>query len=215
MRGKVVSLNVSLPVHVEASGHTFFTGYNKKPQQEPVFLHKTHFEGDGQGDIVHHGGLDQAVCVYPFEHYEKWNNEFQLRSPLAVPSFGENITPSGFLEDVVCIGDILQMGQAVVQITQPRQPCHTLACILNRPDMIKKVVQTGRTGYYLRVLQEGLVRADDEIVLIEKHPIDITLTESNQIKYGFEKDPEKIKRLIEVKELAEDMRQSLLKKSEN
>ena len=213
MRGKVVSLNVSLPVHVEASGQTFFTGYNKKPQHESVFLHKTHFEGDGQGDLIHHGGLDQAVCVYPFEHYEKWNTELQLRSPLTVPSFGENITPSGFLEDEVCIGDIFQMGQAVVQITQPRQPCSTLACILNRPDMIKKVVQTGRTGYYLRVLQEGLVRADDEIVLIEKHPMGITLTETNQIKYGFEKDAKKIKRLTEVKELAEDMRQSLLKKS--
>ena len=213
MRGKVISLNVSLPIHVEASGQTFFTGYNKKPQHEPVFLHKTHFEGDGQGDVVHHGGLDQAVCVYPFEHYEKWNTELQLTKPLIVPSFGENITPLGFSEEDVCIGDVFQMGQAVVQITQPRQPCSTLACILNRPDMIKKCVQTGRTGYYLRVLQEGMVRADDDMFLIEKHPMGITLSESNKIKYGFEKDAEKIKRLLEVEELAESFRQSLLKKS--
>jgi MOSC domain-containing protein YiiM len=213
MKGRVVSLNVSLPEHIVASGQSFFTGYNKKPQQDSIFLHKTHFEGDGQGDLVHHGGFDQAVCVYPFEHYEKWNAELQLTNPLSIPSFGENITPSGFLEDDVCIGDVFQMGNAVVQITQPRQPCSTLACILNRPDMIKKVVQTGRTGYYLRVLQEGFVRAGDEISRIEKHPSGITLTETNKIKYGFEKDPAKINRLIEVNELAEDMRQSLLKKN--
>ncbi|MBY6037369.1 MOSC domain-containing protein [Fictibacillus nanhaiensis] len=212
MKGKVVSLNIKLPESVLASGRSFFTGYNKIPQEGPIFLHKTHFEGDGQGDKVHHGGLDQAVCVYGFEHYEKWNGELQLQTPLKVPSFGENITPLGVLEDNVCIGDIFQMGKAVVQITQPRQPCSTLASILQRPDMIKKVVDTGRTGYYLRVLEEGFVQADDEMKRIEKHPMGVTVTEANQIKYGFEKDLKKIKRLIEVKELSDSMRQSLLKK---
>jgi MOSC domain-containing protein YiiM len=212
MNGKVVSLNIKLPEQVVASGKIFFTGYNKIPQQEPVFLHKTHFEGDGVGDTVHHGGEAQAVCVYPFEYYEKWNSEMQLDIPLRIPSFGENITPLGFLEDDVCIGDVFQMGDAVVQITQPRQPCNTLASILNRPDMIRRVVDTGRTGYYLRVLKEGLVTAGDEMVRIEKHSAGISVTEANRIKYGFEKDPEKIQRLIKVKELAEDMRQSLLKK---
>jgi MOSC domain-containing protein YiiM len=212
MNGKVVSLNIKLPEQVQASGKSFLTGYNKIPQQKPVFLHKTHFEGDGVGDTVHHGGFDQAVCVYPFEYYKKWNSELQLDTPLVVPSFGENITPLGFLEDDVCIGDVFQMGEAVVQITQPRQPCNTLASILNRPDMIKRVVDTGRTGYYLRVLKEGLVTAGDEMARIEKHSACISVTEANQIKYGFEKDPEKIQRLIEVKELAEDFKQSLLKK---
>lgn len=213
MNGKVVSLNIKLPEQVTASGRSFFTGYHKIPQKDPVFLHKTHFEGDGVGDTVHHGGFDQAVCVYPYEHYEKWNAELQLDTPLVIPSFGENITPLGFLEDDVCIGDVFQMGEAVVQITQPRQPCNTLASILCRPDMIKRVVDTGRTGYYLRVLKEGLVTAGDEMVRIEKHPAGISVTESNQIKYGFEKDRAKIQRLIEVKELAENMRQSLLKKT--
>jgi MOSC domain-containing protein YiiM len=212
MNGKVVSLNIKLPEQVQASGKSFFTGYNKIPQQKPVFLQKTQFEGDGVGDTVHHGGLDQAVCVYPFEYYEKWNSELQLDTPLAVPSFGENITPLGFLEDDVCIGDVFQMGEAVVQITQPRQPCNTLASILNRPDMIKRVVDTGRTGYYLRVLKEGLVTAGDEMIRIEKHSAGISVTEANQIKYGFEKDPKKIQCLIGVKELAENLRQSLLKK---
>jgi MOSC domain-containing protein YiiM len=170
MNGKVVSLNIKLPEQVTASGRSFFTGYHKIPQKDPVFLHKTHFEGDGVGDTVHHGGFDQAVCVYPYEHYEKWNAELQLDTPLVIPSFGENITPLGFLEDDVCIGDVFQMGEAVVQITQPRQPCNTLASILCRPDMIKRVVDTGRTGYYLRVLKEGLVTAGDEMVRIEKHP---------------------------------------------
>lgn len=213
MNGKVVSLNIKLPEQVTASGRSFFTGYHKIPQKNSVFLHKTHFEGDGVGDTVHHGGFDQAVCVYPYEYYEKWNAELQLDTPLVVPSFGENITPQGFLEDDVCIGDVIQMGEAVVQITQPRQPCNTLASILCRPDMIKRVVDTGRTGYYLRVLKEGFVTAGDVMVRIEKHPAGISVTEANQIKYGFEKNHAKIQRLIEVKELAENMRQSLLKKT--
>jgi MOSC domain-containing protein YiiM len=212
MNGKVISLNIKVPEQVVASGRSFFTGYNKIPQQVPVFLHKTYFEGDGVGDTIHHGGEDQAVCVYPFEYYEKWNSELQLDIPLTIPSFGENITPLGFLEDDVCIGDVIQMGEAVVQITQPRQPCHTLASILNRPDMIKKIVDSGRTGYYLRVLKEGLVTAGDEMVRIERHSVGISVSEANQIKYGFEKDPEKVQRLIEVRELAENMRQSLLKR---
>lgn len=212
MKGKVASLNIKLPEEVMAAGKSFYTGYNKAPQQEPVYLHKTHFEGDGVGDTVHHGGEDKAVCVYPLEHYEKWSTDLELESPLKVPSFGENITAAGLKEDDVCIGDVFQMGQAVVQITQPRQPCNTLASILNRPDMIKKVVNTGRTGYYLRVIQEGSVSKDDEMVLIEKDPAGISVTEANQIKYGYIKDAKKIKELIKVEALAESLRQSLAKR---
>ncbi|MCM3718410.1 MOSC domain-containing protein [Fictibacillus phosphorivorans] len=213
MRGKVVSLNIKLPEQVTASGRSFFTGYHKVPQKDPVFLYKTHFEDDGVGDTVHHGGEDQAVCVYPFEYYEKWNSELQLDSPLVVPSFGENITSVSLLEDEVCIGDVFQMGEAIVQITQPRQPCNTLASIICRPDMIKRIVDTGRTGYYLRVLKEGMVTTGDEMVRTEKHPRGLTVTETNNIKYGFEKDPIKIQQLMDVKELAENFRRSLLKKT--
>lgn len=210
--GNIASLNIKLPEEVKTQTKTFFTAYNKTPQQQPVFLHKTHFEGDGVGDTKHHGGTDKAVCVYPIEHYEKWTTELNLEAPLSIPAFGENLTVKGLLEDDVCIGDVFSVGKAIVQITQPRQPCQTLASILCRPDMIKKVVDTGRTGYYLRVLKEGLVAAGDEMLLIEKHPAQISVTESNRIKYGFLKDTEKGQRLIEVKELAESMRESLQKR---
>ncbi|MGD6960774.1 MOSC domain-containing protein [Fictibacillus phosphorivorans] len=212
MMGNIASLNIKLPEEVKTQTKTFFTAYNKTPQQQPVFLHKTHFEGDGVGDTKHHGGTDKAVCVYPIEHYEKWTTELNLEAPLSIPAFGENLTVKGLLEDDVCIGDVFSVGKAIVQITQPRQPCQTLASILCRPDMIKKVVDTGRTGYYLRVLKEGLVAAGDEMLLIEKHPAQISVTESNRIKYGFLKDTEKGQRLIEVKELAESMRESLQKR---
>lgn len=212
MKGNIASLNIKLPEKVETQTKTYFTAYNKTPQQQPVFLHKTHFEGDGVGNTKHHGGTDKAVCVYPFEHYEKWMTELDLELPLSVPAFGENLTVKGLLEDDVCIGDVFSVGEAIVQITQPRQPCQTLASILCRPDMIKKVVDTGRTGYYLRVIKEGLVATGDEMLLIEKHPARISVTESNQIKYGFLKDAEKVQRLIEVKELAESMRFSLTKR---
>jgi MOSC domain-containing protein YiiM len=209
---KLISLNISYPKTVTASGMTFFSGYKKQPQQEPVFLHSTHFTGDGVGDTEHHGGPDKAVCLYPHEHYEKWNTELELDIPLSIPSFGENLTTFGLLEDEVCIGDVYKIGEAVLQAAQPRVPCNKLASVLNRPDMIATVSGTGRTGFYFRVLNEGMVKQGEEIQLLKKHEKGITISDVNEILYGKEKNKEKIAFVMEIEELAESLRKSLSKR---
>lgn len=167
-----------------------------------AFLTKDGFVGDGVADLKHHGGPDRAVCVYPFEHYALWEKEFATSLPNS--TFGENITVTNMLEKDVCIGDIYRLGDAVIQITQGRVPCSTINKRVGLPLLMKKMVETGFTGYLCRVLQEGIVRSDSKITLIEKHPKAISVLFGNEVYFKRPKDSEAMKTLLSVEELAEE-----------
>ena len=152
---EIRSLNVGKPRDLQFGKKEITTGINKKPVSNPVYLSTLNFTGDGQGDLVHHGGRDKAVCVYSYEHYPYWEKE--LGKPLDFSAFGENLTLLGLTEDELCIGDSFQIGEAVVQVSQPRQPCFKLSLIHERKDMPLLIQNTGYTGYYFRVLKEGMV----------------------------------------------------------
>ncbi len=143
------------------------------------------------GDLVHHGGAEKAVCVYPYEHYLFWEKELQRK--LEYGAFGENLTIKGLLEDDVHIGDIFQLGEAVVQVSQPRQPCYKLTVRYGMPDMILKVQDTGFTGFYFRVLKEGFVCKDRGLKRISRHPKGITISYANRIKHHEKNNIEGIK----------------------
>jgi MOSC domain-containing protein YiiM len=101
-------------------------------------------------------GGDKAVYVYPSEHYPLWRKELpELEFPFG--AFGENLTVDGLLEDEVRIGDRLRIGTAEFVVSQPRMPCYKLAVRFNRTDMLKRLLRSGRTGFYLRVLEEGVL----------------------------------------------------------
>lgn len=151
---KILSLNVGMPKQIQFNQKDVSTGIFKSATDEYLYLSYLNFEGDGQGDLVHHGGKEKAVCVYPYEHYPFWENE--LRRPLDYGAFGENLTIKGLLESDVCIGDVFKLGKAIVQVSQPRQPCYKLSIKYGVPDMPLKVQQTGYTGFYFRVLEEEL-----------------------------------------------------------
>ena len=152
----IESLNVGLPRKEHFFGKEVLTGICKQPVTGSVNLRTLGFEGDGVADGKHHGGQDKAVCVYSLEHYPYW--EKTLGIPMPVAAFGENLTVSHMHEDDICIGDVFQLGSALVQVSQPRQPCRTLAARYGRSDLLKLVVDSGRTGFYLRVLEEGVVQ---------------------------------------------------------
>ncbi len=143
------------------------SGIVKDPVEGPVWLHATHFEGDGQADLKHHGGPEMAVLAYCAEHYPAWHAELD---PLRLPfgAFGENLTVTGLSEETVSIGDTFELGGAIVQVSQPRSPCWKLARRWNVPDLVARVQRTGRSGWYLRVLKEGLVAPGQEMVLVER-----------------------------------------------
>lgn len=162
MKMQVVSLNVGKPKTVEYRNQPLSTGIYKLPVDGPLALHREGFDGDGQADLVNHGGPDKAVCVYPLEHYAYW--EEQLGRKLDYSAFGENITASGLLETEVCIGDVYEIGTALLQVSQPRFPCFKLSQKHGPADMPARVLSTGYSGFYFRVLREGQIAVGDRIV---------------------------------------------------
>ena len=163
---KVVSLSVGLPREVEWDGQTVLTSIFKEPVDRRLRVSKLNIEGDEQSDLTVHGGVDKAVYVYPSEHYDEWLQELPgVDFPWAV--FGENLTTEGLLEDVR-IGDRFRIGTAEFVVTQPRLPCFKLGIRFGRMDMLKRMLRSGRTGFYFAVTAEGEVGPGDAIEPIER-----------------------------------------------
>lgn len=211
-RYDIEGIQVGLPITTYANGKEIKTAINKKRIHEPVYLSKLHFEGDGQGDLVHHGGYDKAICVFPYDHYAYFE-EF-LGVSLQEAAFGENLTVHQLVETEVRIGDVFQLGEALVEVSQPRQPCVKLSLKHGNMKLVKEVQQTGYTGFYLRVLKEGMVSPDESLVLVEKAPHSITVHEVNEVKYR-PADPKKLKAVLEADALADVVRTSLEKRIEH
>ena len=142
---------------------------DKAPRDGTVHIGPLGLEGDEQGDTRVHGGIDKAVHHYPFEHYAGWRAELGALPVLEAPgAFGENLSGSGWTEDEVCIGDRYTLGQALLEVSQGRQPCWKLNDRFGVRDMARRVQDSGRTGWYYRVLQPGGARAGDMLVLVER-----------------------------------------------
>ncbi|RJQ50403.1 MAG: MOSC domain-containing protein [Nitrospiraceae bacterium] len=214
MTGNVIeALNIGLPRREEFYGREVTTGICKMPVRGPLRLNKDGFEGDGVADLKHHGGQDKAVCVYSIAHYPYWENILETKLPPA--AFGENLSVSGLLEDDVCIGDIFQAGTALVQVSQPRQPCKTLAARYGRNDFVKLVVDSGRTGFYFRVLEEGIVERGPCLILKERPHPRITVSFANRVYHYDKRNCEAVNAVLAVQALSESWRQSFLKLKES
>ncbi|MED2584945.1 MOSC domain-containing protein, partial [Bacillus thuringiensis] len=181
-------------------GKVIHTGINKKQVKEPVYLSFVKFNGDGQADLVHHGGVDKAVCVYTGDHYPYWEKE--LNQDLVYGAFGENITVSGMREEDVCIGDTFELGEAIVQVTQPRQPCFKLAKKYNIPKLPLYFQETGYTGFYFRVLKEGWVSSVDTLKSLQSDPKGVSIAFANRIMHKEKQNIEGVKRILEVNALS-------------
>jgi MOSC domain-containing protein YiiM len=202
----IESLNIGMPKDEVFHGKKIRTGLCKAPISKALKLGQFGFEGDGVADTKHHGGADKAICVYPVDHYPYWQEILGAELPAA--AFGENLSVSGMKEDEVCVGDIFQVGTAVAQVSQPRQPCSTLAMRYNRSDMVKLVVDSGRTGFYFKVLQEGIVGTGDRISLVENDPNRVSVTFANQIFHHDRRNRRGIEKVLAVPALSQSWRQS-------
>jgi MOSC domain-containing protein YiiM len=197
---RIVSLNVGLPAAQRYEGREVITGGAKKPVPRAM-LRFGNFDGDRQADRVNHGGLEKAVCVYPFDHYPYWSN--RLGRDLEPGAFSENLTVFGAIETEVCVGDVFRIGEATVQVSQPRMPCIKLAGKNGSKMLPKLIANVGYTGFYMRVLSEGLVDAGHGFDLFRAHPDRITIADVNSIIYEKSYDVELIKRLAELPEFSE------------
>ena len=171
---KVLSVNVSKPRAIQVGGREVMTGIYKEPVQGRVRVRRHNLDGDAQADLRVHGGEYKAVYAYPFEHYAAWERELG-RGDLTPGMFGENLTVTGATEDIVYIGDTLRIGTAVLQVTQPRTPCFKLARKFGRPQLIQEFLASGRSGYYLRVVEEGELAAGDVIEFVHRDPQRVTV----------------------------------------
>ena len=164
---KVVSVNVGRPQELVLGDRLITTSIFKTPVDGPVRVNRLNIEGDQQSDLRVHGGVRKAVYVYPSEHYEFWRAHLQ-GSDLEWGAFGENITTLGLIETTTHIGDTLRIGTAILQVTQPREPCFKLALKFGQRNMIKRFLESQRSGFYLRVVREGQVCSGDDIALVSR-----------------------------------------------
>ncbi|NGZ02343.1 MAG: MOSC domain-containing protein [Nitrospira sp. WS238] len=185
----IVSLQVGLPCAVEVGNpdglksQGWTTGFFKHPLADPVWLSTVNLAGDGQADLKNHGGLDKAVNVYPHEHYPYWMHTLGFNE-LPPAALGENFTTNGLFEDTVCIGDTFAIGEAMVQVSQPRQPCWKLARRWNIKDLALRVQDTGRTGWYFRVLREGMVQVRNTFLLVNRPHPEWTVSRANLVMHN-------------------------------
>jgi MOSC domain-containing protein YiiM len=173
---KVISINVGLPREIQWRGKTVRTSIFKAPVSGSVLVKRLNIAGDQQSDLSVHGGPDKAVYAYPSEHYAFWRVELPGLD-LSWGAFGENLTTEGLSEDTIHIGDRLRVGSTEFTVTQPRMPCFKLGIRFNRPDMVKRFLLSGRTGFYLSVFQEGEVTAGDSVTVTRHDEAEISVAD--------------------------------------
>ena len=179
---RIVSLQIGLPRLMDPHGQPWTTATFKDAVAGRVALSTEGLAGDGHADLEHHGGLDKAVLVYSGDHSERWRREL-FPDGLPAGAFGENFTVQGLAEAGVCVGDIFDVGSARVQVSQPRQPCWKQARRYGLADLVVRILRTGRTGWYLRVLREGGVAAGDVLTLVERPYPEWTVERANQVMH--------------------------------
>jgi len=203
---KLVSISVGGPRQVEWRGKTVRTSIFKDPVAGPVRVQKLNLAGDEQSDLSVHGGVDKAVYAYPSEHYAHWREQLpEMKLPWG--SFGENLTTEGLNDKTLQIGDRLSIGSAEFVVTQPRLPCFKLGVRFGRPDMVKRFQKSGRTGFYLAVLQEGVISAGDSIQVVSVGQPSVSVAEIARLYTADEAEQELLRQASELAALSEDWRE--------
>jgi MOSC domain-containing protein YiiM len=206
---RVLSVNVGRPREVEWRGKLVRTSIFKAPVSGRLRVRALNLEGDEQSDLTVHGGTDKAVYAYPSEHYAFWRRELP-GADLPWGAFGENLTLEGLLEDGICIGDHVRCGSAELAVTQPRVPCFKLGIRHGRPDLVKRFLRSGRSGFYFAVVQEGELGAGDALELIPAQGDRVSVAAAARAHAADDTDPELMRRLSRLAGLSHSWREHFL-----
>lgn len=202
MAARLVSVNVGLPRNITWRGKTVYTGIWKNPTQGRVKVRRLNIDGDGQGDLAGHGGLNRPVMVYQLDSYRYWERELG-RNNLSYGQFGENFTVDGLPDAEVCIGDRYRIGSALFEISQPRVTCYRVGIRMEEPQMPMKLVAHHRPGFYFRVLEEGKVGAGDDIVKVADGTEHMSVAEIDAMLYLQGHTREQLDRALRIPALSE------------
>jgi MOSC domain-containing protein YiiM len=204
---KLVSLNIALPERVSFNGGSkkILTGIFKKAVDEKIFLDELGFRGDGVGDTRIHGGKDLAVCAYFADHFSHWQAE--LDREIKPGAFGENLSLAGINETQINIGDIFRLGEAEIEVSQPRQPCHKLNKAFDLQAMACKVQTTGYTGCYFRVKKTGWVKPDSTVERTQEGFGKISIEMVNVLMFKEKKNLDLLKNVASLQALSVEWRE--------
>jgi len=205
---QVISVNVGKPREVLWRGIPVQTSIFKDPVDSVVTIRQLNLDGDQQSDLTVHGGIYKAVYGYAVEHYDYWRRQLP-KTTFVHGHFGENLTTEGLSEDTLCIGDQLQVGSAVLTVTQPRLPCYKLTIRFDRDDMIKRFLVSRRSGFYFSVAQEGEVHSGASIEFVQRDPNRLTVAELNQLFLSKQPDPQTVDRALKVGALPDAWKEDL------
>jgi len=204
---RLLSVNVGLPRDIEWKGRSVHTAVWKDPVHGRCRVRRLNLDGDGQGDLVGHGGEQRAVFAYQIESYAYWQEQLK-RSDFVYGQFGENFTIEGLPDDAVCIGDRYRIGTALFEVTQPRVTCYRVGIRMNEPRMPALLTSSGRPGFYFRVLQEGDVGAADEIEKVGEAKERMTVAEINALLYSPNHARDRLERALRIEALSTGWRSS-------
>ncbi|MDA0195296.1 MAG: MOSC domain-containing protein [Bacteroidetes bacterium] len=200
---KILSVNIGQPQQIRWKKKTIVTSIFKNPISNKVRIIASGVEGDVQSDLMVHGGKYKAVYVYPYEHYDFWSSQFpNLKFNWGM--FGENLTTSGLLEDQIHLGDIIGIGTVELKVTQPRFPCLKLGLKFDDSLMIKKFLESRKSGFYCSVFKEGQVFVGDRISILNSEQSGTTIREFVDVYTQKNPKQEKIEAILEDPNLMED-----------
>jgi len=206
---KILSLNVGLPRRVLSRDREVMTAIFKSPVDGPLMLYRLNLNGDRQADLEVHGGTNKALYAYASEHYAYWRQQLP-EVDFTWGHFGENVTTEGLREEDALIGDVYRMGQAVVEVTQPRMPCYKLGIRFGRDDMVKRFLASGRSGIYFSVVEQGLVNRGDAIEKISTQPDGISIRDVNRAYANSRDHVELVRRIVSAHILPRGLHQDFV-----
>ena len=186
---------------------------DKHEADHPLWCSFSGLDGDEQSDRRHHGGPDRALHYYPADHYpwwQTWQTALGLpapRTPWQPAAFGENISGLGLTEAQACIGDVYRLGEALVQVSQPRSPCFKLNQRFGYPHLSQVMQLNGRCGWLLRVLEEGWVAQDEELLLVDRPYPELTVKRTADILFNQVRNEGELQLLLNNPALSPNWRQ--------
>lgn len=205
--GQVQTLEYESPV--DGRPRSWTTAFFKQPVAESVFAGPLGLAGDAQADRKHHGGPDKAILAYAAAHYPSWQEEWGIQT---VPpgAMGENLTVAYLDETTACVGDRWRAGNVVLEVSQPRQPCWKMGRRWKRPELPKRVIQTGRTGWYFRVLETGTLQAGMQLELLSRPYPQWTVSRALAVMYERPGQRRLLEELANLPPLSRAWREELL-----
>ena len=199
---RLISIQIGLPKIISDDLGTWETAFFKEPVTGSIFLGENGLRGDEPANKVHHGGVEKAILMYSAEHYPLWETELGRAFPYG--GFAENLTVTTLDENSVCIGDIFQIGDVILQVTQARVPCSKIPRRWGIPDLMERVLATGRFGWYCRVLKEGTIEAGTTVKLVERPHPEWPIKRAFSVYTEWKKDIESLQALAACPALSKD-----------